>query len=93
MIYWHATQSYVYGMLLNKWFLYAIILLVSYLMVSNIPLLALKFEKGNTKKLMPLILIAVIGLIAAILLHWLAVPIIFLSYIILSLVFRSHRTT
>ncbi len=91
LIYWHATQSYVYAILLNKWFLYSIILLMCYLMVSNIPLLALKFDKGNTKKLMPFILMAIIGIVSVFILHWLAIPVIFISYIILSVVFRSNR--
>jgi CDP-diacylglycerol--serine O-phosphatidyltransferase len=30
--------------LLNKWVLYALILLMAYLMVSNLPLMAIKFK-------------------------------------------------
>src|SRR6185295_4914215 len=45
LIYWHfMDDANVAPLLLSKWVLYGTILLISYLMVSNLPLIALKFK-------------------------------------------------
>lgn len=72
-------------LLLNKWVLYGIILLISYLMVSTLPLMALKFKGFDLKKDWTKFLLIGIGLITAVLFQWLAVPIVFIVYIVLSL--------
>lgn len=79
-------------LLINKWFLYGLIAFVSYLMVSSMPLLALKFRQFGFQANMAQYLLLGIGLVAALLLHWLAVPIIFIAYILLSLVFKSNSS-
>lgn len=71
--------------LLNKWVLYGIILLISYLMVSTLPLMALKFKGFDLKKDWTKFLLIAIGLITALLFQWLAVPVVFIAYIVLSL--------
>ncbi|HUQ65353.1 MAG TPA: CDP-alcohol phosphatidyltransferase family protein [Flavitalea sp.] len=76
--------------LVNKWVLYAIILLLSYLMISNICFIAMKFTKANTKSNLPKIILVIISLIAAIFLKWLAVPVVFLVYVILSLTTKKN---
>lgn len=72
-------------LLLNKWVLYGIILLISYLMVSTLPLMALKFKGFDLKKDWTKFLLIGIGLITAVLFQWLAVPVVFIVYIVLSL--------
>lgn len=72
--------------LLNKWVIYAIIILLSYLMVSKSNFMAMKFSNAGIKNNMPKIILAIIAIIAAIFLHWLAVPVVFIIYIILSLI-------
>lgn len=76
--------------LINKWVLYALILLLSWLMVSNLPLMALKFKDASLKNNMPKIILAVLSLLFVFIFHWLAVPVIFITYIILSLVFKNR---
>ncbi len=71
--------------LLNKWFLYILILVVSYLMVSNIRMMSLKFSDFSFKNNMPKIILFAIAIVAALFLHWLAVPLVFIFYILLSL--------
>ncbi len=78
--------------LINKWNLYIIIILLSYLMVSNLSLMALKFKDFTIKNNLSKIILFVIAIITAILLHWLAVPIIFIAYIILSLITKNKTT-
>ncbi|MGG9961459.1 CDP-diacylglycerol--serine O-phosphatidyltransferase [Ferruginibacter sp. SUN106] len=74
--------------LTNKWVLYAVIVLVSGLMVSTLPLMALKFKDFTFKNNIPKVVLLVIAIAAAILLHWLAVPVVFIAYIILSLLYK-----
>lgn len=77
------TES-IRALFLNKWFLYAAIILVSYLMVSNRNFMAIKFTDFSVKNnLLKYILLAV-SLIALVVLKWLAVPIIFIIYLIVS---------
>ena len=92
LIYWNANNETVIALLLNKWVLYGIIILVSGLMVSDLPLMALKFKDLSLKNNLPKIVLVIAGVIAAIFLKWLAVPVIFLFYIILSLAFKNKTT-
>jgi CDP-diacylglycerol---serine O-phosphatidyltransferase len=76
---------------INKYVLYGLIVVLSWLMVSNLPLMALKFKDysfGNNKSKY---LLAALALVSAIFLHWLAVPIVFIAYIILSLATKTNN--
>ena len=72
-------------LVLNKWFLYIFIGVVSYLMISTLPLIALKSGFTDIRRRVPEISLLVIAALAGILLKWLAVPVVFLCYIIISL--------
>lgn len=78
-------------MLVNKWLLYAIIFLVSFLMVSNLPLMSLKFQGFGMKENMPRFLLVIIAIAAIIILKWVAVPVIFVAYLILSLLVKNKN--
>lgn len=71
--------------------LYAVVIIISWLMVSNIPLISLKFKskalKGNNDK----IILVIIALIAVLLLKWAAVPVILVAYIIVSLISNPKK--
>ena len=75
----------------NRWFLYAIIVVLSLLMVSKLPLIALKFKDLSPRNNIPTIILLALSLISVLFLQWLAVPVIFILYIIVSLVFREKR--
>lgn len=75
--------------LTNKWVLYAVIVTICGLMVSTLPLMALKFKDFTLKNNLPKLLLLAIALPTAFLLQWLAVPVIFIAYIILSLLFKQ----
>jgi len=85
LIYWYSNNDSVITFLLNKWVLYGIILLLSYLMVSNLPLMALKFKDYSIRNNLPKLVLLGLSAIAVLLLKWLAVPVIFILYILLSL--------
>lgn len=88
LIYWYSENSLLIQLLTNCWVLYVIILLVSALMVSNLPLLALKFKSKTTKETFPLIILSIVALAAVFLFGWASVPLIFISYVIISLIFK-----
>lgn len=92
LIYWHTDSEAVLKLLLNKWFLYALILFISYLMVSNLSLMSLKFKDLSIKSNLPKIILLIIAAVAAVFLKWLAVPVVFIFYIILSLAFKNKTT-
>ena len=52
-------------------------------MVSNIRMMALKFTDYTIKNNMPKIILLVIAIIAAIIFQWIAVPVVFIFYIII----------
>ncbi len=75
--------------LLNKWLLYGTIMVISYLMVSRLPLMSFKFSSFSIKENLPRYILALLAIVSIILLHWLAVPVVFILYIILSLSFKK----
>ncbi|MBN8786299.1 MAG: CDP-alcohol phosphatidyltransferase family protein [Terrimonas sp.] len=93
LIFWHNSTDTVINLLLNKWLWYAVIILLSYLMVSNIPIMSLKFKdysfKNNSSKWILLAIAAVL----IILFKWLAVPFIFIAYILLSLPLKNKTAS
>jgi CDP-diacylglycerol--serine O-phosphatidyltransferase len=89
LIYWHTDSETVLKLLLNKWFLYALILFISYLMVSNLPLMAMKFKDFSLKNNLSKIILLIVAVLAGIFFKWLAVPVVFIFYILLSLAFKN----
>jgi CDP-diacylglycerol--serine O-phosphatidyltransferase len=90
LIYWTVNEAWVRDyFLLNKWTLTGVVLLLSALMVSRLPIMSLKFKDFSLSGNMPKIALLVIALLAAFFLHWLAVPVIFLAYLLVSLLFKN----
>jgi CDP-diacylglycerol---serine O-phosphatidyltransferase len=73
------------AILINTWVLYAVTIVLSYLMISTIPMMAMKFKDYSVKNNLAKYLLLTIGIVAAFFLKWLAVPFIFVCYILLSL--------
>jgi CDP-diacylglycerol--serine O-phosphatidyltransferase len=86
------TISNINGLLINKWFLYILIIVLSYLMVSNIRMMSLKFADFTLKNNIPKVTLLIIAVITAIFLHWIAVPIVFIFYILLSITTAKTKT-
>lgn len=89
LVYWYSGRDAVTLLLMNKWFWYGVVLITSYLMVSTLPMLAMKFNGVSVKKLLPFLILAGILLVSAIVFGWLAVPVTFIAYVILSLLFKQ----
>jgi CDP-diacylglycerol--serine O-phosphatidyltransferase len=94
LIYYSSSDNdqAVAALLLNKWALYAIIIAASWLMVSNLPLMALKFKDYSVKGNWPKLILLLITLISALFFKWLTVPVVFIFYIVVSL-FAAKFTT
>ncbi len=90
LIYWTRNSELITSILLSKWVLYAVVLLLSALMTSRIPMLSMKVGGKQDPQNLPRIVLIVLSLLAIIFLHWLAVPFIFLFYIVLSLAFKNR---
>lgn len=90
LIYWTKNSNWVLSILLNKWFIYGLVLLLSYGMISRFPVMAMKFGRASAGQQLPRILLLAIALVSLFFLHWLAVPVVFLFYIVLSLVFKNR---
>jgi CDP-diacylglycerol---serine O-phosphatidyltransferase len=82
----------VNAVIFNKWFLYSLIIVLSYLMVSNLPIMGLKFKDYSLHSNIPKIILLVVAVIAALLFKWVAVPVIFIAYIIISLALKNRTT-
>ena len=88
LILWFSSYDltpYIY----NKWILYLIIILICLLMVSNLPLMGMKFKDYSVKNNLPKYLLVIIGIVAAVFLQWIAVPILLVAYVIVSLLFKN----
>ena len=91
LIYWDNQN--LFEIFTNKWIWYGLIILLSWLMVSNLPLIALKFKDFNIKNNMPKLILLAIGVVSVVFFRWLAFPIIFVAYIIVSLAFSNRADT
>jgi CDP-diacylglycerol---serine O-phosphatidyltransferase len=80
------------AIIFNKWFLYALIIVLSYLMISKLPIMGLKFKDYSLQNNIPKIILLIVAIIAAVLFKWMAVPVIFIAYIILSLALKNKTT-
>ena len=82
----------VNALIFNRWFLYAIILVLSYLMISTLPIMGLKFKDYTLQNNFPKLILLLIAVAAAFLFKWMAVPVVFIAYIILSLALKNKTT-
>jgi CDP-diacylglycerol--serine O-phosphatidyltransferase len=77
-------------LVLNRWVLYGITVFISYLMVSDLPIMSLKFKDYSFKGNQPKIILAVISIFLAVVFQWAAIPLIYLTYVALSLLLRKQ---
>lgn len=92
LIYWNNHSQLIADILFNKWFLYGLIIFLSWLMVSNLPMMALKFKDFTVKNNLTKFILLAVAVIAALFLQWMAVPVVFIMYIILSLLFKQNQS-
>jgi len=91
ILYHNYFDGAINNLLLNKWVLYLIIALLCYSMVADFPVQSLKFKDYTVKSNLNKIILLIVAVAAAFTLKWLAVPVVFIVYIILSLA-RKNQT-
>lgn len=76
---------------INVWLLYFIIILLSYLMVSNRTFMALKFKELSFKKNSVKYIFLIISIASVFILKWMAVPVIFILYLLFSMFAKEQQ--
>ena len=92
LVYWQSQTTIFSTLLLNSTFWYIYIIVVSYLMVMDRPMLAFKSFSGKKKLILPLALVAVETIISAYFFKWMAIPFGFIGYCLVSLFYRKTIT-
>ena len=92
LIYWYTQNDTVIHILLNQWFWYLLVAILSVLMVSRLPMLALKFKGFNLKNDLPKIILLILAIVLGLIIKWLAVPVVFVLYVLLSLSMKKYVT-
>lgn len=93
LIYWFSNSVAINSLLTNAYFWYIIILVVSGLMVSTRPMFSLKFKHFSVKKDWPILLLAAFAVIGSFFIGWLTVPVVFVLYVLLSLLTLKKEET
>lgn len=75
--------------LINQWVVYAIIIVLSWLMVSKLPLMSMKFKDYTVQNNLAKYILVAAAILAFIFLKWLAIPAVIILYVILSLAFKN----
>jgi CDP-diacylglycerol--serine O-phosphatidyltransferase len=86
-------MSSVNSFIMNEWFLYGTIIICSFLMISNLNMLSLKFTNYKFGENKAKYLLVITTLVAAVFLHWVAVPVIFIFYVLLSIITSKKTET
>ena len=81
----------IQGWILQQWTIYAVCILLSWMMVSSLPLLNLKFKSWDIASNKSRYLLLALSVLCALLPGWLAVPAIFICYIAVSLLFKNRN--
>ncbi len=89
LVVWYDSWDLA-SVVVNRWVLYGITLLISYLMVSDIPIMSLKFKDYSIKGNQPKIILAVLAIVLGVVFQWAAIPLIYLAYVALSLLLRKQ---
>ena len=82
----------VHTLFINPWFLYAVIVIISYLLVCNRTFMALKFKDLSFKNNISKYALLIISIISILFLKWLAVPVIFVLYLLFSMFSKEELT-
>jgi CDP-diacylglycerol---serine O-phosphatidyltransferase len=89
LIYWTSNDATTLNLLTNQWFWYGLVAVLSWLMVSDLPIMSNKPKSLTVQGLMPQLLLLLVTVVAAILLGWWAGPIAYSAFVVLSVVFKK----
>ena len=81
-----GNDTLVYRIVMNPYFLLGIVVVFSWLMVSEVPFFSFKIKNLKFKDNVLRYFVVIFAIIAVIILKWVALPFIFLFYILLSVI-------
>ncbi|MET0461524.1 MAG: CDP-alcohol phosphatidyltransferase family protein [Chitinophagaceae bacterium] len=87
ILYWKTDMEWVRDLLLSKVFIITHIIGLSILMVSSLPIMSFKFRDFSVQNNIHRYILLLIAVLSVIFLGWLAAPVIFISYVLVSLLF------
>ena len=87
----HESLSFMGGLLTNPFFLLAIVVLFSFLMVSEIPFFSLKVKSLKFKENKHLYLVALFAIIKVAIFGLAAIPFVMLFYIIVAMFVKTNK--
>lgn len=79
----------IQSLFINYWFLVPLTLILSYLLVAELPLMSLKFSKGDKKKNQLRYLLVGLSMIMLLLFYFAAIPLILIVYLLMSVFLKS----
>lgn len=83
LIIWYQYFG-IQHLFINVWILYAVIIILSYLMISNHKFMAMKFTDYSFKNNAVKYILILISVASFVFLKWLAIPVIFILYLVFS---------
>ena len=86
MLFHIGSSSALYQFVVNPYFLLAMVAVFSWLMVSEVPFFSFKIKTLRFKENILRYFVVIFAIVAVIILHWVALPFIFLFYMLLSVV-------
>lgn len=86
MLFHIGSISALYQFVVNPYFLLAMVAVFSWLMVSEVPFFSFKIKNLKFKDNILRYFVVIFAIVAVIILHWVALPFIFLFYMLLSVV-------
>ncbi len=90
LIWWQAGEQWEIDLLTNKWALYGLIAFLSWLMISDVPIMSNKPVHKSLAGFMPHLCVAATAILAALFLGWWAVPVTFAAFVIFSILFKKR---
>jgi CDP-diacylglycerol--serine O-phosphatidyltransferase len=88
MMLWYNVPFFS-ELLLQPWFVYVLIFITAFLMISDLPILSLKIGKSDLKHYTPQFMLAGFSVVLLVLFQWAAILMIYILYVLLSLLFRK----
>lgn len=90
LIYWTSNDATTLNLLTNQWFWYGLVAVISWLMVSDLPIMSNKPKSLTLQGVLPQLLLVAILVTAALVLGWWAGPVTFAAFVLLSIVFKKN---
>lgn len=90
LIYWNSNNQLVLDLFTNKWLWYALVMLLSWLMISNIPIMSNKPKNLSVPALTPYAIVMLTGIVSFLVLGWWCVPATFAAFVIVSIIFKKQ---